>query len=161
MGAFAVTAGLGCDEWCRQLEEAGDDYKSIMVKAVADRLVEAFAEYLHEKVRKEYWGYTENESFTCEELIHERYQGIRPAPGYPSQPDHTEKLTLWRLLDVENAIGMQLTDSLAMWPAASVSGLYLANPNCKYFSVGEVQEDQIADYAQRKGMTVDEVKQWT
>jgi 5-methyltetrahydrofolate--homocysteine methyltransferase len=138
MGAFAVTAGLGCDEWCKALEDEGDDYKSIMIKAVADRLVEAFAEYLHEKIRKEYWGYAEDEALSTEQLIHERYQGIRPAPGYPSQPDHTEKVTLWRLLGVEEATGMQLTDSLAMWPAASVSGMYLANSNCKYFSIGEI-----------------------
>lgn len=158
-GAFAITAGLNCDEIAHGYEKNNDDYKSIMIKAVADRLVEAFAEVLHKRIRTEYWGYV-NESLTTEELIHEEYQGIRPAPGYPAQPDHSEKMTLWKLLDVEKNTGISLTESLAMYPAASISGLYIAHPLSKYFAVGQVCDDQIEDYASRKGITIDEVKQW-
>jgi 5-methyltetrahydrofolate--homocysteine methyltransferase len=158
-GAFAVTAGLGCDDLAREYENDGDDYKSIMLKALADRLVEAFAEFLHEKVRTDYWGYA-SESFSKEDLIHEKYQGIRPAPGYPSQPDHLEKLTLWKLLNVEEKTGMTLTDSLAMHPAASVSGLYISHPQGRYFNLGQVCDDQVQDYAGRKGLTPEEVRKW-
>lgn len=158
-GAFAVTAGLGCDELSSQYEAEGDDYKSIMLKALADRLVEAFAEYLHEKVRTDYWGYT-SEAMSKEDLIHEKYEGIRPAPGYPSQPDHLEKLALWKLLKVEENTGITLTDSLAMLPAASVSGIYISHPKAKYFNLGQVNDDQVQDYADRKGLMVEEVRKW-
>lgn len=158
LGTFIVTAGLGCDEAAQQFEAAGDDYRSIMLKALADRLVEAFAEYLHFKVRTEFWGYAA-ENFSTEELIHEKYQGIRPAPGYPAQPDHSEKLTLWRLM-CGDKVGVTLTESLAMHPAASVCGFYFAHPQSRYFGVGPIQDDQLQDYANRKDMTVEEVKKW-
>jgi 5-methyltetrahydrofolate--homocysteine methyltransferase len=160
IGAFAVTAGLNCDLLAQQYERNMDDYKSIMVKALADRLVEAFAEYLHFKVRTQYWGYARDEQLCRQDLIHEKYDGIRPAPGYPSQPDHSEKLTLWRLLDVEANTGISLTESLAMSPAASVCGLYISHPKAEYFQVGEVCADQLTDYANRKGTSVEEVRKW-
>lgn len=160
VGAFCVTAGFGTEELAHQFEAQHDDYNSIMVKALADRLAEAFAEYLHHKVRTEYWGYSGNENWSNEDLIAEKYQGIRPAPGYPACPDHTEKETLWELLEVEQRIGVELTSSLAMWPAASVSGYYFGNPRAKYFGVGRIGEDQLKDYAQRKGITIDEAKKW-
>lgn len=159
IGGFAVTAGLGCEELCRKYEEKNDDYKAIMVKALADRLVEAFAEFLHEKVRQVYWGYSD-EKRTPQELIYGKYIGIRPAPGYPTQPDHSEKLTLWKILDVEAHTGISLTESLAMTPAASVCGLYFANPKAKYFGLGQLTDEQIADYASRKGCSVEEVRKW-
>ena len=159
IGAFAVTAGFGCDELARQLETDGDDYRSIMVKALADRFAEAFAEALHEKVRR-HWGYGANESLNNEQLIEERYQGIRPAFGYPSCPDHLPKGDLWKLLDVEKNIGMTLTSSYAMWPAASVSGLYFSLPQGRYFSVDRLTRDQVEDYAARKHMSIKEIERW-
>ena len=160
LGAFAVTAGLGVDEYAAALEAAHDDYGSIMVKALADRLAEALAERMHERVRKEFWGYDRDEDLNNESLIKERYQGIRPAPGYPACPDHSEKATIWRLLDAERSIGARLTENFAMWPAASVSGLYFSHPNSHYFGVGRLGRDQVEDYARRKEMAVEAVNRW-
>lgn len=160
IGAFAVSTGFGIDEHVKQFEKDHDDYNSIMLKALADRLAEAFTELLHYKVRTEYWGYINNEALTNEELIDEKYQGIRPAPGYPACPDHTEKKTLWQLLDVEKNTGIILTDSLAMFPASSVSGFYFAHPDSRYFGVGKINKDQVEDYAKRKGMTIEEAERW-
>lgn len=160
LGAFVVTAGHGVTERVKQFEADHDDYSSIMLKALADRLAEAFAEYLHEKVRQQHWGYAPNEKLSAEELVKERYQGIRPAPGYPAQPDHTEKPTLFRLLDAEAATGVKLTESLAMWPAASVSGLYFGNAQAAYFGLGQIGKDQVEDYARRKGMALEEMERW-
>lgn len=160
MGAFAVTAGIGEDELAKAYEADGDDYNSIMSKAIADRLAEAFAEYLHEQVRKVLWGYAENESLDNAALIGEKYQGIRPAPGYAACPEHTEKQLIWDLLDVETSIGMQLTSSYAMWPGASVSGWYFAHPDARYFAVAKIQKDQLKDYAQRKNWTLNEAEKW-
>ena len=160
VGLFAVTTGHGCDELAARLAADNDDYASIMVKVLADRLAEAFAERLHEIVRTELWGYARGEALTDEQIIREEYRGIRPAPGYPACPDHTEKRTIWSLLDVEANTGMQLTESLAMWPAASVSGLYLAHPQARYFGLGPIAEDQVRDYATRKHLPVDEVERW-
>lgn len=160
IGAFAVTTGIGADELVKSYESNHDDYNSILVKAIADRLAEAFAELLHKKVRKEFWGYSSGEKLSNEELIAEKYNGIRPAPGYPAQPDHTEKLTLFKLLDAQNNTGIFLTESLAMHPAASVCGLYFAHPESKYFNVGKLAEDQVRDYAKRKGMSTKEVEKW-
>ena len=160
IGAFAVTGGLEEDALAEAYDAQHDDYNKIMVKAVADRLAEAFAEYLHERVRKVYWGYAPNENLSNEELIRENYQGIRPAPGYPACPEHTEKGTIWELLDVETHTGMKLTESFAMWPGASVSGWYFSHPDSKYFAVAQIQRDQVEDYALRKGMKVTEVERW-
>ncbi len=160
MGAFAVTTGFGVDEKAQEFEKAQDDYNSIMVKALGDRLAEAFAEYLHEKVRKEIWGYASNETLSNEALIKEDYQGIRPAPGYPACPDHLEKNTIWQILDVENQIGITLTESLAMWPASSVSGYYFAHPQSKYFGLGKIKEDQVKDYAKRRSISTEEATKW-
>ena len=160
IGAFAVTGGLEEDALADAYDAQHDDYNKIMVKAIADRLAEAFAEYLHERVRKVHWGYAANENLSNEELIRENYQGIRPAPGYPACPEHTEKGTIWKLLDVEAHTGMKLTESFAMWPGASVSGWYFSHPDSKYFAVAQLQRDQIEDYALRKGMSVSEVERW-
>jgi len=160
MGAFCVSTGFGTAEMAAEFEKDHDDYNSIMIKALADRLAEAFAEYLHEKVRKEYWGYASDEVLSNNELIKEEYKGIRPAPGYPACPDHTEKLTIWELLQVKETIGVELTDSLAMWPAASVSGYYFANENSKYFGVGKITEEQVKDFAKRKNMDLETAKKW-
>lgn len=160
IGAFAVTTGVGIEKLLKKFEEAKDDYNSIMIKAIADRLSEAFAEYLHELVRKELWGYEPGENLTNEELIKEKYTGIRPAPGYPAQPDHTEKITLFNLLNVEENVKITLTENLAMHPAASVCGLYFANPNAKYFNVGKIGEDQVIDYHKRKGISKIEMEKW-
>ena len=160
IGAFVVTAGLGIDDHVKTFEEAHDDYSAIMLKAVADRLAEAFAERMHEKVRKDIWGYAPEESLDNEGLIAERYQGIRPAPGYPACPDHTEKRTIWRLLDAERHTGVSLTETCAMWPAASVSGLYFSHPDSQYFGLGRIEKDQVEEYARRKDMTVAEVERW-
>ena len=157
LGAFAVSTGFGVKELADEYKKNGDDYNAIMVEALADRLAEAFAEYLHKQARQE-WGIREN--LTTEELIEEKYRGIRPAAGYPSCPDHTEKQPLWQLLDVESNIGMTLTDSYAMWPAASVSGLYFAHPEARYFAVDLITRDQVEDYAKRKLMPVAEVEHW-
>ncbi len=159
IGAFAVTAGLGLEELCKQFDRDHDDYNSIMAKALADRLAEAFAEFLHKRVRDE-WGYGKKEQLTNEELIREKYRGIRPAPGYPACPDHTEKRLLFDLLSVEKNAGITLTESYAMWPAAAVSGFYLAHPDAKYFAVGKIGKDQVEDYARRKGMDLRTVERW-
>jgi 5-methyltetrahydrofolate--homocysteine methyltransferase len=160
IGAFAVTAGAGIDEHVARFEAAHDDYNAIMLKAIADRLAEAFAERLHQRVRKEFWGYASDETFSNAELIKEEYAGIRPAPGYPAQPDHTEKLTIWSLLDVEKNTGITLTESMAMMPTAAVSGLYFAHPASQYFGLGKIQRDQVEDYAKRKGMSLEETERW-
>ena len=160
LGGFAVTTGIGIEKLIKQFEDAHDDYNCILVKALADRLAEAFAELLHKKVRKEYWGYATDEKLNNDELIKEKYFGIRPAPGYPAQPDHTEKLTLFKLLEVEKNTGITLTESLAMYPAASVCGLYFGNPNAKYFTTGKICKDQVEDYAERKSISVSEAEKW-
>ena len=160
IGGFAVTAGIGEEDVARRFERANDDYSKIMVKALADRLAEAFAEALHAKVRRELWAYAPDETLTNEELIGEAYAGIRPAPGYPAQPDHTEKRTLFELLEAEQATGLKLTESYAMWPAAAVSGFYFAHPEARYFGVGKIGRDQVADYAKRKGWSVEEAERW-
>ena len=159
IGAFAVTSGHGLDELVKQFKADHDDYNAIMAEALADRLAEAFAEYLHKRVREE-WGYGKTESLTNHELIAEQYRGIRPAAGYPACPDHTEKQILWKLLDVEENAGIKLTESFAMWPGSSVSGLYFAHPESKYFAVGKLGRDQLQDYHVRKGMTLSEVEKW-
>ncbi len=160
IGAFCVSTGFGADELAKEFEANLDDYNSILVKALADRLAESFAEKLHQEVRTNYWGYASNEDLTNDELIKERYQGIRPAPGYPACPDHTEKLAIWNLLHVEETIGVRLTENLAMWPAASVSGYYFANPKAKYFGLGKIKLDQLTDYAKRKNISLEEAKKW-
>lgn len=160
IGAFAVTTGIGVDEHVARFEKEHDDYSAILLKALADRLAEAFTELLHKKVRKEYWGYAKDERFSNEALIKEEYIGIRPAPGYPAQPDHTEKLTIWKLLDVEKNTGIFLTDSLAMVPTAAVSGLYFSHPQAHYFGVGKITSEQVEDYARRKNITFDLAEKW-
>ena len=160
IGAFAVTAGIGIEKHVKRFEEDNDDYSAILLKAVADRLAEAAAEYMHFKVRTEYWGYSKGESLNNERLIKENYQGIRPAPGYPACPEHTEKETLWELLSVEEQIGIKLTESMAMYPAASVSGWYFSHPESKYFGLGQVGKDQVEDYARRKGRSLAEMERW-
>jgi len=160
VGAFAVSCGFGCEEVCAQLRKENDDYKGIMMEAVADRLAEAFAELLHYKMRTELWGYAPDEKLSAEDMLKVKYGGIRPAPGYPTQPDHTEKTFMWELLDAEKATGIELTDSLAMLPAASVSALVFANPCSTYFQVGKICKDQVGEYAARKGMSVEEVEKW-
>jgi 5-methyltetrahydrofolate--homocysteine methyltransferase len=159
-GGFALTTGIGCDEMVAEFEANYDDYNSIMAKALADRLAEAFAEKMHELVRKDYWGYAKDESLDNEALIKEEYAGIRPAPGYPACPEHTEKGTLFELLDAENRIGLHLTESYAMHPTAAVSGFYFAHPQSRYFGLGKITKDQIDDYAIRKDMPVEEVERW-
>ncbi|MBC7820260.1 MAG: B12-binding domain-containing protein, partial [Planctomycetaceae bacterium] len=159
IGAFAVTTGFGCDELCARFDKAHDDYQSIMAKALADRLAEAFAECLHKRVRSE-WGYGRSENLSPADLIEEKYRGIRPAFGYPSCPDHTEKRTLFHLLQAEQQTGITLTENFAMWPAASVSGLYFAHPDVRYFAVDRITRDQVENYAKRKGMPVEQVERW-
>lgn len=160
VGAFAVTTGFGTEELAKIYYDDGDDYNAIIVKALADRLAEAFAEFLHHKVRTEFWGYAEDETLGNEDLIAEKYLGIRPAPGYPACPDHLEKTTIWNLLKVKENIGLELTESLAMFPTAAVSGYYFGNPKSKYFGVGKISEDQLIDYAERKGVDVDFARKW-
>jgi 5-methyltetrahydrofolate--homocysteine methyltransferase len=160
VGGFAVTAGLGLDDLVGRFERDHDDYSAIMAKALADRLAEAFAERLHQRVRTEFWGYASDERLDHEALIAERFRGIRPAPGYPACPEHTEKRTLFALLDAERAAGISLTESCAMWPAASVSGWYLAHPEAHYFGVGRIGRDQVEDYARRKGWSVAQAERW-
>ena len=160
IGAFAVTTGIGIEALLEKYEKQHDDYNSIMVKALADRLAEAFAEVMHERVRREYWGYAAEESLSNEELIAEKYHGIRPAPGYPACPDHTEKKRLFELLDAEKQIGIQLTESYAMYPASAVSGFYFSHPESTYFALGKIAKDQVVDYAERKGMDLKEVERW-
>ncbi|MGH8209162.1 MAG: methionine synthase, partial [Steroidobacteraceae bacterium] len=159
-GAFAVTAGIGIEPHIARFEQAHDDYSSIMLKALADRLAEASAEHFHERVRREFWGYAGSEALTNQQLVREEYQGIRPAPGYPACPDHTEKAQLWKLLDVERNAGITITESYAMYPTAAVSGWYIGHPDSHYFAVGKIDRDQVEDYAQRKGVTVGEVEKW-
>jgi 5-methyltetrahydrofolate--homocysteine methyltransferase len=160
LGGFAVTAGDGVDELVAGFEAANDDYSAIMVKALADRLAEAFAERLHERVRRELWGYAPDETLSNDDLIHERYQGIRPAPGYPACPEHSEKGTLFALLDGERRTGIRLTESFAMLPPASVSGFYFWRHEAHYFGIGRIGRDQLEDYARRKSWSVDEAARW-
>lgn len=160
VGCFCVTTGFGSDDLARQFEKENDDYNAIMIKALADRLAEAFAEYLHEKIRRDHWGYALSEDLNNEALIREEYKGIRPAPGYPACPDHLEKNTIWDLLKVEERIGVRLTENLAMWPAASVSGYYFAHPESKYFGLGKIKEDQLKDYASRRGISMESAQKW-
>lgn len=160
IGAFVVTAGIGIEKWIEKYAQTHDDYNSIMLKALADRLAEALAEYMHEQVRKTYWGYATHEKFSNHELIKEQYRGIRPAPGYPACPDHTEKHTLFALLDAEKNTGVKLTETLAMYPAASVCGWYLAHPQASYFGIGKIENDQVADYAKRKSLPLQEIEKW-
>ncbi len=160
IGTFCVSTGFGSDELCKKYEDDNDDYSSIMVKALADRLVEAFSEYLHKQIRISIWGYAKDEATTNEDLIKEKYEGIRPAPGYPACPDHLEKNTLWKLMDVEKKIGVKLTESFAMWPASSVSGYYFANNNAKYFGLGKISSDQVIDYAKRRKISIEKAKKW-
>jgi 5-methyltetrahydrofolate--homocysteine methyltransferase len=160
IGGFVVTAGIEEIAIAERFERANDDYSSILVKALADRFAEAFAECMHERVRREFWGYAKDEALSDEELLAEAYSGIRPAPGYPAQPDHTEKETLFRLLDAEAAAGVKLTENYAMWPGSSVSGIYIGHPDSYYFGVAKVERDQVEDYAARKGMDISEVERW-
>ena len=160
MGGFCVTAGPEAEDIAKEYADKGDDYSSIIIKALADRFAEAMAEYMHERVRKELWGYAADESFSNAELISETYSGIRPAPGYPSQPDHTEKGVLFDLLEAESRIGVSLTSSYAMTPAASVSGMYFAHPESVYFAVGRIERDQVEDYARRKGWELRTAERW-
>ena len=160
IGGFVVTTGLNIEKKLKEFEADHDDYSSIMLKALADRLAEAFAEYLHQFVRDNYWGYDKNKTFSNEELIKEKYRGIRPAPGYPACPDHTEKTTLFEMLDATKITGVSLTESLAMMPAASVSGWFFANPEAKYFGIQKIREDQIKDIAERKGKSYEEMEKW-
>jgi 5-methyltetrahydrofolate--homocysteine methyltransferase len=160
IGCFCVSTGFGTQELAADFEKKHDDYNSIMIKAIADRLAEAFAEYLHRQVRTKFWGYAAAESLSNDELIEEKYLGIRPAPGYPACPDHLEKLTIWELLGVKEKIGVELTESLAMWPAASVSGYYFAHPQAKYFGLGKIQQDQVEDFAKRKNIELEKAQKW-
>jgi 5-methyltetrahydrofolate--homocysteine methyltransferase len=157
---FAVTAGIGLEKLVEEYKAKQDDYSEIMAKALADRLAEAFAELLHAKTRKEFWGYVKEENISVEELISENYQGIRPAPGYPACPDHTEKKTIFELLDAEKEIGITLTESFAMYPTAAVSGYYFSHPASKYFGLGKIEKDQVVEYANRKGMDLKEMERW-
>jgi len=160
VGGFVCTAGVEVDAWAKEFEQNRDDYTSILIKALGDRCVEAFAEYLHKKVRQQWWGYAANEKLSTEDLIDEKYRGIRPAIGYPSIPDHTEKSELWQLLDAEKATGARLTENFAMWPASTVAGLYFAHPQAKYFHVGPIGRDQLDDYAARKKWGTAEAEKW-
>ncbi|MDQ2625703.1 MAG: methionine synthase, partial [Actinomycetota bacterium] len=160
IGAFAVTAGLGSGEKIAEFKEALDDYSAILLESVADRLAEAFAERMHQRVRKEFWGFQPDEALDNDALIAEKYQGIRPAPGYPACPEHTEKATIWKLMDVQERTRIELTDSMAMWPGAAVSGLYFSHPQSQYFVIGRLAQDQVADYAKRKGWTLAEAERW-
>jgi 5-methyltetrahydrofolate--homocysteine methyltransferase len=160
IGMFVVTAGVGVDTMVKIYESEHDDYRAIMIKSLADRLAEAFAEKLHERIRKEFWGYAASENLSNDDLISEKYQGIRPAPGYPSCPDHSEKITIFNILDAENKIGIKLTENFAMYPTASVSGYYFAHPNAQYFGVGKIGRDQVKDYARRKGVDISTAEKW-
>ena len=160
IGGFVVTAGLEEDKIAERFARANDDYRSIMTKALADRFAEAFAERMHERVRKEFWAYAPDENFSPDDLLGETYRGIRPAPGYPAQPDHTEKATLFDLLQAEKRTGVKLTESYAMWPGSSVCGLYFSHPEAHYFGVAKVERDQVEDYAARKGMDIAAVERW-
>jgi 5-methyltetrahydrofolate--homocysteine methyltransferase len=159
-GGFAVTAGPEVHDIAERYKAAGEDYDAILVQSLADRAAEALAEWLHARVRREFWGYAPDEDLSDAEIIEERYRGIRPAPGYPACPDHTEKRTLFRILEAQENAGLKLTESCAMWPAAAVSGLYFAHPGARYFGVGRIGRDQVEDYAARKGMSVEEIESW-
>ena len=159
-GAFAVTAGIGIEAHVERFQRAHDDYSAIMLKALADRLAEAAAEHFHERVRRELWGYAAAEGLTNEQLVREEYRGIRPAPGYPACPDHTEKAKLWSLLDADTNAGIRLTESYAMYPTAAVSGWYIAHPQARYFALGKIDREQVQDYARRKGMALTEAERW-
>tara|TARA_B100000745_G_C20107439_1_gene378983 strand:- start:636 stop:1223 length:588 start_codon:yes stop_codon:yes gene_type:complete len=160
VGGFAVTCGIGEEELSRNFELQGDDYNAILTKALADRMAEAFAEKMHEEVRKEYWGYSPKEKLRNDQLINEEYIGIRPAHGYPAQPDHTEKKILFDLLKVEEKTGIELTENYAMNPGSSISGLYFSHPDSSYFGVGKINKDQVKDYAKRKSMSIEECEKW-
>ena len=160
IGAFVVTAGIGEQAHVDRFKAAHDDYSAILLSALADRLAEAFAERLHERVRREFWAYAPDENLTADQLIAEAYRGIRPAPGYPAQPEHSEKGTLFKLLDAETRAGVKLTESFAMWPGSSVSGLYFSHPESRYFGVGKIEKDQVEDYARRKGWTLAQAERW-
>ena len=160
IGLFVVSAGFGCQELCDHYQREHDDYREIMTKAIADRFAEAFAEEMHKRVRKEFWGYSMDEEMEVNDLLKVKYHGIRPAPGYPSQPDHTEKVTMWQLMDVQSKTGIELTESLAISPAASTCGLYFSHPKSSYFAVGKVDSDQIQDYANRKKQSVQTIEKW-
>src|SRR5690606_7830419 len=160
IGGFAVTAGIGAEELAKEYQNKGDDYNSIMVKALADRLAEAFAEHLHQRVRKEFWGYDRNENLDNDLLIKEQYRGIRPAPGYPACPDHTEKATLFNLLDAEKNTRITLTEHFAMLPTAAVSGWYFSHPESTYFNTDKIEKDQVESLAERKGVSVEEIERW-
>jgi 5-methyltetrahydrofolate--homocysteine methyltransferase len=160
VGCFAVCAGYGVDELVKIYEQNHDDYNAILVKALADRFAEALAEYMHEKVRKNIWGYASDESLSNDQLIAESYRGIRPAPGYPACPDHLEKQTIWELLEVEKTIGLSLTESMAMYPTAAVSGYYFAHPESKYFGIQKITNEQVNDYARRKGISTEMAEKW-
>jgi 5-methyltetrahydrofolate--homocysteine methyltransferase len=160
IGGFAVTAGIGEEARMQAFRAAKDDYSAILLSALADRLAESFAERMHQRVRKEFWGYAADEDLTNEELIAEKYTGIRPAPGYPAQPEHSEKATLFKLLDAQRQAGIQLTESYAMWPGSSVSGFYYAHPESRYFGIGKIERDQVEDYARRKGWNMDDAERW-
>lgn len=160
LGAFAVTAGIGIEEHVKRFEAAHDDYSAILLKSLADRLAEAMAERMHERVRKEFWGYAADETLESEQLIAEKYRGIRPAPGYPACPDHTEKQLMWQLLEPDRRSGILLTESYAMYPAAAVSGWYFSHPESKYFGLGQIGKDQVESYARRKGMSTAEMERW-
>ena len=160
IGGFAVTAGIGLDKLVKEFDDAQDDYSSIMAKAIGDRFAEAFAEYLHRQVRLDYWGYAADENLSRQQIISEKYRGIRPASGYPACPDHTQKPVLWSLLSVEKHTGISLTESLAMWPASSVSGWYYAHPESRYFGVGKISRDQIENYAKRRNISQTVAEKW-
>ena len=160
VGGFAVTTGVGAEEFSLEFKDQNDDYNAIMVKALADRLAEAFAEHMHERVRREFWGYAADEQLANDDLIKERYRGIRPAPGYPACPEHTEKAALFSLLDATATTGIELTEHFAMFPTAAVSGWYFAHPESKYFAVGKIGVDQVEDYAARKGISKAEAERW-
>jgi 5-methyltetrahydrofolate--homocysteine methyltransferase len=160
LGAFVVTAGIGEDERAKAFEAAHDDYSAILFKSLCDRLAEAFAEHLHLRVRREFWGYAGEEALSNDELVAEKYQGIRPAPGYPACPEHSEKAPLFEVLDATDSIGVVLTENFAMWPGAAVSGFYLSHPDSQYFAVAKIERDQVEDYARRKGWTLAEAERW-
>ena len=160
IGGFAITSGIGIDEHVARFEKDHDDYNAILLKALADRFAEAFAERMHERVRKDFWGYDTSETLDNQQLINEDYKGIRPAPGYPACPDHTEKATLWELLKPEQNAGITITESFAMFPTAAVSGWYFSHPDSKYFGLGQISKDQVEDYAERKGMGLEEAERW-
>jgi 5-methyltetrahydrofolate--homocysteine methyltransferase len=160
VGAFAVTAGLGVPEKVAEFKANVDDYSAILLESLADRLAEAFAERLHERVRRDVWGYAPDEHLSAQDILAEKFVGIRPAPGYPACPDHTEKATLWSLLDVERRVGIRLTESMAMWPGAAVSGWYFSHPSSQYFVVGRLGQDQVEEYASRKGWSLTEAERW-